>query len=251
MDLSKFCKLSFYFIVSLYTHSSIAGAPYLTDDPEPVTYQKWEVNYALSKTWRNDSESAAIPSIDINYGFAPNFQLHVQPRYSFEESNSKGRFGLDNTEIGIKYRFVDQEQNDSDFMLGVYPKLLLPTGNDRLSEASGKTQAFLPIWAQLNTEMWTYYGGAGYRINNYSLSRNSWFFGATAVYKVGENLKIGGELYRETTSVQGGKYSSGFNLGGIYNISNDYNLLFSAGRALNNINESNKLSVFLALQVTH
>ena len=249
--LNKILKAIFVIVTLVSSGTVFAGPPFVTDDPEPVAEKSWEVNYAISKTWASDSTSAALPSIDINYGYSDNLQLHAQPRFSYQTKEGDKQSSFDNTEIGVKYRFVHLEQNDVEFMLGTYPMLQLPTGSKKLGEASGRTQVFLPIWAQFNTDKWTFYGGTGYRINNYTSSKNSWFLGVTALYEINDNFKIGGELFRESAAAQGDKYSSGFNVGGIYNISKDYGLLFSAGRALNNVSETNKLSAFLALQVIY
>lgn len=234
-----------------YSASSFAGAPFVTDDPDPVAIHDWEVNYAISKTWANNATATALPSVDVNYGYSENLQLHAQTKYALQTQADQSESNIDNTEIGIKYRFIHQEDDDTEWMVGIYPMLQLPTGDKALGEASGRTQAFLPIWAQLNSHQWTFYGGTGYRINNYTAGKNSWFVGATALYAVNESLKIGGELFRESATVQGEPYSSGFNIGGIYNMAKDYSLLFSAGRALNNASETNQFSTFLALQVAY
>lgn len=246
-----FLKATFIYLTVVYSGTVLAGAPFVTDDPEPVAEKSIEVNYAISKAWVNGSTTAALPSVDINYGYSDNTQLHAQSRYTYQTESGEKQSRFDNTEVGVKYRFVHLNKSDVEFMLGIYPMLQLPTGNKRLGEASGRTQAFLPIWAQFNTDKWTLYGGAGYRINNYTSSKNSLFLGVTTLYEVNNNFKIGGELFRESAAAQGNQYSSGYNLGGIYNLSKNYGLLFSAGRALNNINETNKLSAFFALQVIY
>ncbi|MDI1300004.1 hypothetical protein [Methylotenera sp.] len=249
--LNKIIRTTFVVIGLVSTEFAFAGAPFITDDPEPVSAKDWEVNYAISKTWVEGSTSTALPSIDVNYGYSDQIQLHVQSRYTYQVEGDDTQSDFDNTEIGIKYRFLHLKGNDVEFMLGIYPMLQLPTGDSKLGVASGKTQAFLPIWGQLNTGKWTLYGGAGYRINRYSLATNSLFLGATALYALSDHFKIGGELFRESATTKADQLSSGFNLGGIYNISKDYGLLFSAGRALNSVAETNKLSVFLALQVVY
>ena len=249
--LNKILKTTFSIVALFSSEPVFAGAPFVTDDPEPVKVHDFEVNYAISKTWVDASSSLALPSIDINYGYSDNLQLHVQSRFSYLRESGDKQFGFDNTEIGVKYRMLHQEKNDVEFMLGIYPMLQLPTGNKKLGDASGRTQLFLPIWAQLNTDNWTVYGGTGYRINNYISGTNSWFLGVTALYEINDHFKIGGELFRESATTRGDQYSSGFNVGGIYNISKNYGLLFSAGRALNNIAQTNKLSAFLAIQVIY
>ena len=228
-----------------------AGPPFITDDPEPVKYQHWEVNYAVSETWRQGSASAGIPSIDMNYGVSPNMQLHAQPRYSYERTTADRRFGIDDTEVGVKYRFLNIEQGDSTFMIGIYPMLQIPTGDTKLGPSRGKGQSFMPLWLQHSNEKWTFYGGTGYRINPGNGNKNSVFLGGVAIYQVTQSLQLGGEIFHETPDAVDGKNISGFNLGGSYNLANDYNLLFSAGRGLANVSSTNQLSVYSALQVLY
>jgi hypothetical protein len=228
-----------------------AGPPFTTDDPEPVEYQHWEVNYAIAKSWSAHEASASLPNIDINYGISPDIQLHLQPEYAYERSGRDAHYGIDNTEIGVKYRFFNRQYGDSSIMVGIYPIVQLPTGDTRLGPSSGKTQAFLPIWIQRNSEKWTLYGGGGYRINQSVGSKNSIFIGATALYHVTDDLQLGGEVFHETPDTVGGKSSTGFNLGGIYNMTDDYHLLFSAGKTFSNDSSTNQFSAYLALQVMY
>ncbi len=246
-------KVSAYsgLVILLCSKSVIAGPPFLTDDPEPIAKHSWEVNYAVSSNKASNTVSAAVPSIDINYGLSENIQLHAQPRYSYVSDESSHNFGFDNTEIGVKYRFIHQDQNNNEIMLGIYPMLQLPTCNGKLSDTSGKTQLFLPVWAQLNTQKWTVYGGVGYRLNNFSNSKNSWFVGVTSLYEVTKALKLGAEVFHETATAVGQSNTAGFNLGGTYNLTDSYGLLFSVGRGLNHIAETNALSAYLGLQVIY
>jgi hypothetical protein len=232
-------------------HSAWAGPPFVTDDPEPVNYRHWEVNYGVSKTWRKGSISAGLPSIDINYGIYPNVQLHVQPRYSYESTTAGKRIGVDDTEIGVKYRFLNLEQNGSSIMVGIYPMFQTPTGDTRLGPSRGKGQIFLPLWGQGNSGKWTIYGGSGYRINQGQGNKNSVFIGATALYQVKESLQLGAEIFHETPDAVDGTGTSGFNLGGSINLVPDYNLLFSVGKGLKNASATNQLSTYLALQVLY
>lgn len=238
-------------LLTLSTSSALAGAPFVTDDPEPVEVHHLEVNYAFTKTWRNNASSASVPSVDLNYGLNSDIQLHAQPKYAYEREGEEKNYGLDNTEIGVKYRFINNKSNSADFMVGIYPMLQLPTGNERLGGGRGKAQWFLPLWMQYNKDNWTFYGGTGYRVSNSIDSKNSWFFGGTALYQWTDNLKVGGELFRETATAIGENSTSGFNLGGIYDFNDDYHLLFSVGKGLSNVSSTNKLTVYWALQVIY
>ena len=110
-EIELFMRIFTILVVSVVStlgtiQSAWARPPFITDDPEPLEPQHWEINYAVSKSWRQEEASAAIPSIDINYGAAANVQLHIQPRYSFEKTASDSHFGIDDTEVGIKYRLI-------------------------------------------------------------------------------------------------------------------------------------------------
>lgn len=106
-------------ILAISTNTALAGAPFLTDDPEPVEVNHLEVNYALSKTWRSNASSASVPSIDFNYGLNSDTQLHAQPKYAYEREGEVKNYGLDNTEIGVKYRFINHKSDNSNFMVGI------------------------------------------------------------------------------------------------------------------------------------
>ena len=232
-------------------NSAWAGPPFVTDDPEPVEYRRWEVNYAVIKSWRQGEASAGIPGIDINYGIVPNVQLHVQPRYSYERTRQDVRYGIDDTELGVKYRFLNIEHDNSSLAIGIYPIYQMPTGDTKLGPNRRQGKIFLPLWIQRDSERWTYYGGPGYRINPGTGNKNSIFVGGTALYKATKSLQIGGEIFHETPDAVEGKSATGFNLGGTYNLSHDYNFLFSAGKGINNVSSTNQLSVYLALQVRY
>jgi hypothetical protein len=231
--------------------SANAGPPFVTDDPEPVEYQHWEINYGLSKTWSEDAFAAAFPSVDINYGYTENVQLHIQPKYSFIDDTNTRFNSIDNTEVGVKYRMFNRDDTDSVLMVGVYPMIQLPTGDNKLSSGSGKTQIFLPVWAQYEKNDWTFYGGAGYRFNNWVDSKNSVFVGALASYQITNKFSLGGELFNESAVSIADKSTSGFNIGGAYKCTDDYHLLFSVGKGINDLTSSNRLSMYIALQAIY
>jgi hypothetical protein len=250
MFLKSFILALFLFVYMALQNLAWAGPPFVTDDPEPVEYKRWEVNYAVSGEWNHGDTSAALPSIDINYGLTPDLQLHIQPRYSYEKQG-KRKYGFDSIEVGAKYRFVETGDEHSKFMMSFYPLLQLPTGDTKLGEGRNKLQTLLPIWMQHETDDWNIYGGAGYRINQGVDAKNSWFVGSAALYNVTSRLQLGGEVFHETASEKHDKDTFGFNLGGIYKLVDDYSILFSAGRGVNNNASATQFAAFLGLQAVY
>ena len=85
-----------------------AGPPFRTDDPVPVDYQHWEVYGFSQATHVRDDTSGALPALEVNYGAAPNLQIHLVAPLAFDAPEGSGmQYGYGDTELGVKYRFVD------------------------------------------------------------------------------------------------------------------------------------------------
>jgi hypothetical protein len=230
-----------------------AGPPFRTDDPEPVDYQHWEIYGFSQGTQKQGDTSGILPGVEVNYGAVPNLQLHViAPFGSFDKpSGSPGtKFGYGDTELGVKYRFI--EENDDSWwpQVGVFPLLEAPTGNLQRGLGTGRAHEFLPVWLQKDFDPWVTYGGGGYWINPGPGNQNYWFAGWVLQRQVTKQLALGGEVFHQTADKIGGKDSTGFNLGGIYDFTDNYHLLFSAGRGLQNVTATNQFSYYVALQLT-
>jgi hypothetical protein len=207
-----------------------AGPPFMTDDPEPVDYQHWEVYGFTDGVREHGNTSGWLPGVEVNYGAAPELQLHVIAAYAFDApSGDSRRAGIGDTELGAKYRCVDPGKDDWWPQIGVFPLLELHTGNAARGLGSGHTQAFLPVWLQKDFGEWTTYGGGGYWINPGSGNRNFWYTGWLLQRQVTKSLMLGGEIFHQGSSADGREGLFGFNLGGVYDFTAHYHLLFSSG----------------------
>lgn len=233
------------------TNAAQAGPPFRTDDPEPVEYQHWEV-YGFSQAIHvHDDTSGALPGLEVNYGAAPNLQIHLVVPLAFDKPDGGSmQYGYGDTELGVKYRFIDPGEEDWWPQVGVFPLVEIPTGNESRGLGAGHTRAFIPLWLQKDFGSWTTYGGGGYWINPGADNKNYWFFGWLLQRKVTEQLTLGGELFHQTADTVGGPDNTGFNLGGFYDFTENYHLLFSAGRGLQNAASTNEFSYYVAFQYT-
>lgn len=142
-----------------------AGAPFVTDDPEPVEPGHWEVFLAAQPAHDPDAWSGTAPFVDANYGAAENLQLHLIVPFAFDAPvHERNSYGYGDTEVGAKFRFVQEAELRP--QVGVYPLLVLPTGDESRGLGGGRVQAFLPVWLQKSwgdpERPWTSYGGGGY-----------------------------------------------------------------------------------------
>ena len=153
-------------VLTLLSSPAMAGPPYITDDPEPVDYRRWEF-YAFSQGGRANGETSGVaPSCDCNYGVLPDVQLHIQPGAAFRRaSGASPAWGPGDTELGLKYRFVEQDKTNATPSIAFYPLLEAPTGDPTRGLGAGRTRAFLPFWGQKDFGDWSTFGGGGYWIN--------------------------------------------------------------------------------------
>ena len=207
---------------------AFAGPPFVTDDPEPVEYQHWEIYLASLPTHDQGGWSGTLPHLEINYGVVPDLQLHLIAPVAF--SAPKGgstHFGYGDTELGVKYRFL--KETDCLPQIGIFPLVELPSGDHARGLGSGNTDVFLPIWIQKKFGKWTTYGGGGYWINLGQDNRNWWFAGWLLQRQMTEHLTLGTEIFHDTAQQWNGSSDTIVNGGGIWDLSDRYHILFSAG----------------------
>ena len=153
--------MSFFFILvfillfsAFVPQISQAGPPFLTDDPEPVEYQHWEMYLAVLYMHDRDQDSSTLPHLEINYGVIPNVQIHLLAPLVYEKPEGQSsQYGYGDTELGIKFRFI----KETDYMpqVGIFPLVELATGDVGRGLGNGRTQYFLPIWLQKSFGSWT------------------------------------------------------------------------------------------------
>jgi hypothetical protein len=208
-----------------------AGPPFVTDDPEPVEYQHWEVYLGSQYAHGDDGAAGTLPHIEVNYGAAPNLQLHLIAPVAFAAPSGAGRqSGYGDTELGAKYRLV--EEADGGMQVGVFPLVELPTGDSAKGLGSGHTQVFLPVWLQKSSGTWTTYGGAGYWFNPGAGNRNWWFVGWLVQKQVSPGLTVGAEVFHETAQGENAGSATKMNVGLIWDLDETRHVLASIGPTL-------------------
>jgi hypothetical protein len=226
--------------------SSWAGPPFFTDDPEPAEYRHGELYLSSQYLNNQDGTSATLPHLEFNYGVLPNVHLHlIAPLQYVKSEGESAQYGFGDLELGIKYRFI--QETESVPMVGTFPIVLLPTGNKDNGLGSGETQIFLPLWLQKSWGPWTTYGGGGYWINPGEGNKNWWFFGWLVQREITKQFTLGGEIFHRTVSREGGESSTGFNIGGVINLTENHHILLSAGR---DFNGPNSLTAYVGYQFT-
>jgi hypothetical protein len=216
------------FVVSLAVQ---AGPPFVTDDPEPVELRHWEVYIASQVQHASSAYNGTCPHVEINYGAAPNLQIHLIAPLAFNRpSGAASHFGYGDTEVGFKYRFLRQANHRPS--IGIFPLVELPTGSRSRGLGTGHVQVFLPLWLQKDWTGWTTYGGAGYYIDLRDRSADYWLVGWEIQHDLGPGLILGGELFASLPTATEASNQLSFNIGGQINLNEENHILFSSGRCL-------------------
>jgi len=79
-------------------------------------------------------------------------------------------------------------------MIGTFPFLEIPTGDESRGLGNGDAQVFLPLWLQKAWGPWQTYGGGGYWFNPGEGHQNFYFLGWQLQREMNKYLTIGAEL---------------------------------------------------------
>jgi hypothetical protein len=223
-----------------------AGPPYTTDDPEPVEYHHWEFYLATQHEVTADGASGTAPHVEVNYGAAPDLQLHIIAPLSYARAGSGPvEYGPADVELGAKFRFIQEDGWIP--MLGTFPLLEVPTGSVSKGLGSGHLHGFLPLWLQKSFGSWTTYGGGGYWINPGQGNRNFWYVGWLVQAKLSGLATIGSEVFYTTPDRSDAVGNLRLNLGLVLDFSMTHHLLLSIGRS---IAGDSRFLGYLAYQLT-
>ncbi len=240
------------FPILVAPRSATAGPPFVTDDPEPVAYQHVELDFFTQETRTNNGMEGVAPGLDANYGVAPDVELTLVAPLAFNIPNGEtATYGYGDTQFSVKYRFIRESEGNWWPQVALYPGISIPTGNVRRLLGTGNMQESLPLYLQKDFDPWQMWGGVGYTNNPGAGNKNYWFFGGVLQRKMTDRLSLGGELFGQTSDEIGEPGSAGFNLGGTYDLDENYHILFAAGRGIRSAAETNLFSTYMALQVTY
>jgi len=232
----------------LFAAPANAGPPFRTDDPEPVDFGHFEIYLFSLGTWTTGASNGILPGLEVDYGAAPNLQLStiVPLAYTAQEGGPSG-FALGDVEFGAKYRFIIPDEGSWLPQAAFYPIVVVPAGNQKFGFSTGHPQVFLPLWLQKDFGPWTIYGGGGYWINPGAGNRNYGFAGAALWRKATDQLRLGIEVFHQTSPASTVKASTGFDIGMIYDLSETWHVLGSIGSGLQNRRETNLFSYYVAV----
>ena len=229
--------------------SGHCGPPFQTDDPNVVELGHVEFLAFYQSTLAATARSGTLLGLESHFGIHEATELDLVTPLAFDTpSGSDTARGYGDTTLGIKYQLIGESETTP--MVSLVPKVTIPSGNSSRGLGNGGSQVLLAAAAQWHSGRFQTYANAGYWINNGTANRNYWFVGWQAQYAFSDAWLLGAEVFHTTPQLQGQPPSTGFNVGGYWVFDPHNQLLFSAGRGIQNAAATNRVSTYLGYQLS-
>lgn len=239
--------ISIILVIFIFPVCGLAAPPLLTDDTGTPGPGKWEINVGFTVDKRHTETHYETPSLDINYGIGEHIQLNYSIPWVVLDSKGGGtKSGPGNSEIAIKWRFLDQDSHG--IAMSVYPRVALnnPTSSADRGLADKGYTFLLPVQMEkriagvnVNAEF-----GHAFR----QLGGDQWIYGLVFGYKPLEQLEGLAEIHGIANNNLK-KHEVVFNLGIRRDLGESYTLLASIGRSFHNASDQPKILSYLGLQL--
>jgi hypothetical protein len=218
-------------LASLPSGSAWAGPPFLTDDPEPVDVGHREAYLFATADTSDPGTSGQLPALEVNWGAAPELQLHLVAPVAFSDPSPGPRAsGFGDVVLGAKLRLLDE--TDSAPQVGIFPMVSLPTGSASRGLGNGAATVTLPVWVQKSFGPWTTYGGGGYTFNRATDGTDYPFGGWLLQRQLTPGLAIAGEVFALGRTSPTAPGTAIVNVGGQWELAHGLSLLGSVGHSV-------------------
>jgi hypothetical protein len=194
IDRQKFAAGLFALISAFISATAFgqAGPPMIGDDPGTPGNGKWEINIAYTGVQTEHVTAMDLGYLDINYGLGDNIQVNYQGGVLAGKQNGQGyQYGWDDSLVGFKWRFLDQEKNGID--MSVFPQVGFNTTSSFAHNGIVESGAscFLPFEIAATFGKWELDGELGYQY--YEHDRNQWAGGPVIGYLLNDRVELIGE----------------------------------------------------------
>jgi hypothetical protein len=239
----------------LSTASALAqgGPPMVTDDPGTPGDGHWEINLGAIRSRTHDRLELAAPDADVNYGWGDRIQLKADiPWATARDDGAASKNGLGDGDFGVKWRFVDEQEQAGGFSLSTYPQYTryLLSSSVRKGVSSPGHSFFLPL--ELSADIGSGFSIAAELGRNFvrtdSTQNNQWVAGFVLAHDCGEGVECMGEIHQTQAP---GEHQTLLNFGLHWKLEDSVTLLAAAGREFGTKTDEQLHSlVYIGLQFT-
>jgi len=228
--------------------SGEGGPPVIGDDPGTPGNGHWEINIACIGLRMPRQSTIETPHIDLNYGLGDHLELKYEVGFlSGRQDGQSWTSGINNSLLGVKYRFFDKEKNGVD--MSIYPQIAVNTSRylGTAGLADRGTNEYLPIELAKTFGKWELNGEAGFQFN--PTGPNQLIGGPIVGYQLTKRIELLGEArvalddhFRRTDVI--------FDAGARVVMNDNLAIIFAVGRSIRNNDQSTTLYAYAGCRVT-
>jgi hypothetical protein len=226
---------------------ALAGPPILTDDTGTPGPGKWETNMGFTVEKRRDTTLYNMPALDLNYGIGDRIQLNYSVSWIvLDAKDAAAKNGLGNSEVAVKWRFLDEDKNG--IALSVYPRFILNnlTSSVNRGLVDKGTVFRLPLQAERKIGAITLNPEIGHDFRQEG--GDGWLYALALKYDEIKGLEVLAEVFG-TADNSFKKQENVVNIGGRKDVSENISLHASVGRRLHQTSDQPTLLSYVGLQM--
>ncbi len=232
------------------TQPACAGVPYSTDDAGTPAKGHYEINVGSQITSVRGDQFGTVLGVEVNYGLTDRVELHAFAPLAFDNALSGSAVGPGDDELGVKYRFLDDDEHGWAPNIGIAPALELPSGSAQRNLGTGHVHGVIPLVLDKAFKRWNVFANAGYTVNPGAGSGNSWFSGIGVTYALTPLWSVGTEIFHIQPTSNASVPTTSLCAGVTYTASETHHPMIAIGRGLQHATLTNELSLFVGDQIT-
>jgi hypothetical protein len=196
--LKGFCLWQFFLFLACLLGCPAAfaqgGPPYYTNDPGTPGNHNWEINLGYMPFLYTAQSITHMPDVDINYGLGDRIQLTFENAWlRVVNPSSSPRYGLGQDQLGVKWRFYDNEE--SGFAISVFPQLSLNNPDNSVARGITPRSASLILPVEFSKKLGPVNLNWEVGYNYVHTGADGWLAGVVVGHDLTENLEIDAEFY--------------------------------------------------------
>ena len=170
------------------------GPPYYTNDTATPGSHSWEINVGYMPFLYATQSTSHLPDLDINYGIGARIQLTYENAWlRVGEGARAAKYGLGQDQIGVKFRFVDNEK--AGFAIATFPQVSVNNPNDSVVRGITPRGASLIVPFEFTKQLRSINVNWEVGYNLVHLGPQGWIAGIVAGHDVSKRFQVDAELY--------------------------------------------------------
>ena len=183
-----------FMILVFFSSRAWAIRPLSTDDAGTVEKGKFQIETGFDISREDNHDREIAPLITFSYGLLDNIDVGVGISYIFyRPKKGDNEDGLDDTELKLKYRILDEKEGLPAFALSATMKF--PTASEKKGLGSGKADlGFNTILTKNLSKRWVVHVNLGYTLMGEHGADNEFNYSAAVQFVLSDRWCLVGEI---------------------------------------------------------